>query len=85
MVSFGNNGASKKSIGFGPKIHLSGAMPNKLKHGGSGHRPPLREGFECYSLLYSYDLLIYLSRPPLMCMFMCCLIQTHEWIRWVIP
>ena len=44
LVSFGNNGASKKSISFGPKIHLRGAMPNKLKHGGFGHRPSCREG-----------------------------------------
>ena len=81
MVTFGGNGASKKSIGFGPKIYLRGAMPNKLKHGGFGHRPSLREGIVCYSLLYSYDLLIYLSRLSLMCVFMCCVIQSYEWIR----
>ena len=39
MVTLGDNGASKKSIGNGPKIHLCGAIPNKLKHGGFGHRP----------------------------------------------
>ena len=44
LVSFGNNGASKKSIGFGPKIHLCGAMPNTLKHGGYGHRLSLQKG-----------------------------------------
>src|SRR3954468_9409469 len=39
MVTQGDNDASKKSIGNGPKIHLCGAIPNKLKHGGFGHRP----------------------------------------------
>ena len=28
------------SIGFGPKIHLRGTKPSKLKYGGPGHRPP---------------------------------------------
>src|ERR1041385_2549819 len=41
MVTLGDNGASKKSNGNGPKIHLCGAKPNKLKHGGFVHRPPL--------------------------------------------
>ena len=38
-VTQSDNGASKKSIGNEPKIHLSGVIPNKLKHGGLGHRP----------------------------------------------
>src|ERR1043165_2248113 len=45
-VTQGDNDASKKRIGNEPKIHLCGVIPNKLKHGGSGHRPsPLERLF----------------------------------------
>src|ERR1043165_7289804 len=44
-VTQSDNGASKKSIGNEPKIHLCGVIPNKLKHGGFGHRPSPLESF----------------------------------------
>src|SRR3954471_5233834 len=44
-VTQGDNSASKKSIGNEPKIHLCGVIPNKLKHGGFGHRPSPLESF----------------------------------------
>ena len=54
-VTQGDNGASKKSIGNEPKIHLCGVIPNKLKHGGFGHRPsPLESVFVLVSVLLGF-------------------------------
>ena len=53
-VTQSDNGASKKSIGNEPKIQLCGVIPNKLKHGGFGHRPsPLESlfSFLCFWFL----------------------------------
>src|SRR3954463_14452487 len=50
-VTQDDNGASKKSIGNEPKIHLCGVIPNKLKHGGFGHRPSLWEDWFVFVLL----------------------------------
>src|SRR3954467_9046292 len=46
-----DNGASNKSIGNEPKIHLCGVIPNKLKHGGFGNRPSPLEGWFAFSFV----------------------------------
>src|SRR3954467_10804045 len=59
-VTQGDNGASKKSIGHEPKIHLCGVIPNKLKHGGLGHRPSPLDSFvpvSVFSVFVSWSLL----------------------------
>ena len=57
-VTQGDNGASKKSIGHEPKIHLCGVIPNTLKHGGFGHRPL---SFGEFVFLFMSSLLVFWS------------------------
>ena len=65
-VTQGDNGASKKSIGNEPKIHLCGVIPNKLKHGSLGHRPSPLESFCPRVRVFSFCVLV---TPRLLLLF----------------
>src|SRR3954462_11034903 len=73
-VTQSDNGASKKSIGNEPKIHLCGVIPNKLKHGGFGHRPSLQEGwFNLVFLSCVWVAYLHLDHSEFQLAFPCCL------------
>src|ERR1041385_1209419 len=73
MVTQGDNGASKESIGNEPKIHLCGVIPNKLKHGGFGHRPSRWEDWFAFVLPSCVQVvLLHLDHSEFDLAFSCC-------------